>query len=136
MEKKGKERMTSSVVEWALDNDDPVMTEVFQRAQHYLGLLASNMVNTLDPEVVVIGGGLAERMGDRFVKRIRRTAREHFLNQHDVERVQIVPSKLGAYSGALGSCVLARNRLAEAASPKKAPAPAEGEDDVKIKAVK
>ena len=109
MEKKGKDRMTSSVVEWGLDEGDTLMEEIVHRAQHYLGLLASNLVNTLDPEVVVVGGGLSERMGDRFVKPIRRVARSHFLNQHDLENVRIVPSALGAYSGALGACVLVRS---------------------------
>ncbi len=109
MEKKAKDRMTSSVIEWGLDEGDTLMKEIFHRAQHYLGLLTSNLVNTLDPEVVVIGGGLAERMGDRFVKPIRRVARSHFLNQHDLESVKIAPSTLGAYSGALGACVLARS---------------------------
>jgi glucokinase len=78
-----------------------------------LGLLAGNLVNAFDPEVVVIGGGLAERMGDVFVKRIRKVARAQFLQQHNADQVQIVPSLLGAYSGALGSCVLVRQSVAE-----------------------
>src|SRR5512140_3729713 len=60
MKERGKTRMTSSVIARALKADDPLMIEVLSRAQHYLGLLAGNIVNTIDPEVIVIGGGVSQ----------------------------------------------------------------------------
>jgi glucokinase len=111
MKKKNKERMTSSIIAAALKKDDPLMREVMERAQSHLGILCSNVVNLLDPECVVIGGGIAERLKDSYVDPIRETAFEYFLRPADRERVRIVPGKLGDNAGALGAIVLAKQRL-------------------------
>src|SRR6058998_2786313 len=79
MKERGKDRMTSSVIERALDAGDPVMKEVLARAQHYLGLLTGNIVNMFDPEMVVIGGGIAQRLQKKFVAPIAEIARTRFL---------------------------------------------------------
>jgi len=68
-------------------------------------------VNLLDPECVVIGGGIAERLKEAYVDPIRETAYEYFLRPADRDRVRIVPGKLGDNAGALGAIVLARQRL-------------------------
>jgi len=111
MEKRDKSRMTSSVIQDALNQEDALMQEVMERAQHYLGILAANMVNLLDPECVVVGGGIASRLGEHFVGPIRETAHEYFLHQRDVKRVKIVRGRLGDDAGALGAVVLGRQRL-------------------------
>ncbi len=104
-------RMTSSIVARALKKNDKVMRKVMKTAQHYLGILAANLVNVLDPECVVIGGGITERLGEEFVGPIRDTAHEYFLRPKDIHRVKIVGGRLGDNAGALGAVVLARQRL-------------------------
>ncbi|HEV2176998.1 MAG TPA: ROK family protein [Terriglobia bacterium] len=111
MKRKNKPRMTSSVIHAALKKHDPLMREVMQRAEYYLGVLVSNMVNLLGPERVVIGGGLAARLGESFVAPIRATALEYFLRPDDLRRVKVVPAALGDNAGALGAVILARQRL-------------------------
>lgn len=111
MKERRRDRMTSSVIARALKKNDPVMRKVIKRAQRYLGILVASVVNLLDPEVVVIGGGVTERLGEEFVEPIRRTAYEFFLRQADAERVRIVPGQLGDEAGALGAVVLARQKL-------------------------
>jgi glucokinase len=112
MKERKRTRMTSSIIARALDKNDPLMRQVLIRAQYYLGILVANLVNTLDPEAVVIGGGIAERLADRFVAPIRVTAREFLLRQDGRERIRILPGVLGDNAGALGAAVLARQRLA------------------------
>lgn len=112
MKERNKTRMTSSVIQRALAADDEVMREVLARAQHYLGLLAGNLVNALDPEVIVIGGGIAERLGDEFVGPIREEARKRFLRPDPEGTVRIVHSELGDHAGALGASYLARRAAA------------------------
>ena len=80
-------------------------------SEYYLGILVSNLVNVLGPECVVIGGGIAARMGEDFVAPIRQTAYKYFLRADDVDRVKVVPGKLGDNAGALGAVILARQRL-------------------------
>ena len=45
------------------------MTSVMSQVQYYLGLLTANLVNVLDPEMVVFGGGVVEALGDDFSNR-------------------------------------------------------------------
>jgi glucokinase len=111
MEERGKERMTSSIIQRALKKNDPVMHNVIKRAQYFLGIAVANVVNILDPECVVLGGGVTERLGEEFVAPIRKTAYENFLRRHDADRVKILPGTLGDNAGGLGAVVLARKRL-------------------------
>jgi glucokinase len=108
MKERGRDRMTSSVIAQALEAGDDVMKEVLSAAQRYLGLLAGNIVNIFDPEVIVIGGGVAQRLKEDFVGPIRAVARSRFLRPDPKGRVRIEAAALGDYSGALGACALAR----------------------------
>jgi len=111
MKERDYARMTSRVILLALRRKDAVMRQVIERAEYYLGLLVANVVNLLDPECVVIGGGIAERLQEDFVKPIRETAYGYFLQQRDARRIRILPGLLGDNAGALGAAVLARRRL-------------------------
>jgi glucokinase len=107
MEQKGG-RLTSSVLARAMLTGDPVVTEVMRKAQWYLGLLTASIVNLVDPEMVVFGGGVVEALEYEFLEPIRTTARQHFIQQHDAHRVRIAVSQLGDHAGVLGAAVLAR----------------------------
>ncbi len=114
MRERNRTRMTSGIIARALNKQDPVMREVMKRAQYYLGLAVANVVNILDPERVVIGGGIAERLGEEFLAPMRPVAYEHFLNQDGAQRIKILPGRLGDNAGAMGAVVLTRQRLAKA----------------------
>lgn len=111
METLGGGRLTSRVIYEAVRQKDPVMLEVLAVAEHALGVLAGNLINILDPELIVFGGGVTERLGDRFVAPIRRVAQAHSINRTDLSRVRIVPAGLKDLSGVVGAAVLARERL-------------------------
>ncbi len=115
MQDKGKTRLTSSVIEKSLGEEDPLMEEALQTAQYYLGLLTADLVNTLDPEVVVFGGGVVERLGTSFVEPVARTARQHYLQRKDAEQIRVVPAALGDDAGPIGAAVVARRHLQRAA---------------------
>ncbi len=111
MEAKGKHRLSSSVVDEALQQGDALMEEAVQTAQYHLGLLTANLVNTLDPEVIVFGGGLVEQLRAPFLEPVIETARAHYLLQQDAEKIRIVPSELGDDAGPVGAAVVAERRL-------------------------
>jgi glucokinase len=113
MKERCKTRMTSSIIQRALKKSDPVMRKVIKRAEILLGLAVANVANLLDPECIVIGGGIAERLGESYVAPIRKTAYANFLRRHDADRVKILCGTLGDNAGALGAVVLARKRLAK-----------------------
>jgi glucokinase len=84
------------------------VTEVMHRAQWYLGLLVASVVNLIDPEMVVLGGGVIEALDEDFLAPIRTTARQHFIQQTGADEVRIVAAELGDHAGVLGAAVLAR----------------------------
>lgn len=111
MKRESRSRMTSSVIEKALKRKDALMQEVISRAQYYLGLLTAGLVNVLDPEVVVFGGGLIERLGEQFLGPIRPVAYQHFLRKDNAQSIRLVPAKLKNHAGPLGAVVLGRQVL-------------------------
>jgi glucokinase len=106
-------RLTSGVLAKALRKGDPLVTEVMNRAQWYLGLLTASIVNLVDPEMIVFGGGVAEAIGDEFLEPIRLTARQYYIQQADADQVRIVLATLGDHAGVLGAAVLARQRTCQ-----------------------
>jgi glucokinase len=102
------ERLTSGVLAKALRQGDPLVTEVMGRAQWYLGLLTASIVNLLDPEMIVFGGGVVEALDEEFLAPIRTTARQYFIQQAGADQVRVVAAKLGDHAGVLGAAVLAR----------------------------
>lgn len=110
---KSRQRLTSGVLAKAWRKGDPLVTEVLGRAQWYLGLLTASIVNMIDPEMVVFGGGVVEALGDEFLDPIRTTARQYFIQQDDADAVQIVPAKLGDQAGVLGAAVHARRQASK-----------------------
>ncbi len=113
MAQSGRTMMSAGIIGDAYDAGDQVVIEAVQRAQFYLGLLISACVNLLDPQVIVVGGGVLERMGDPYLEPVRRVAEQHYINKTNTEDhcVRIVRASLGDYSGAMGAAVLARQRL-------------------------
>jgi glucokinase len=111
MEKDGRDRLTSGVLAEALQRHDPLVSEVMGRAQFYLGLLIASVVNFIDPERIIMGGGVVEALGDDFLTPIREVAYQSFVNKRGAKDVKIVPAKLGDEAGPLGAAVYARSRL-------------------------
>ncbi len=104
----GQGRLTSSVIIEALRRGDSVMHETLARAQHYLGILAANLVNILDPQMIVFGGGVTERLGMKFITPIREVAMKNFIQKQNARLVKFVAAELKDNSGVVGAAVLAR----------------------------
>jgi glucokinase len=106
-------RLTSGVLAKAWHQGDPLVTEILTKAQWYLGLLTASIVNLIDPEMVIFGGGLVEALSEELLAPIRVTARQYFIQQAGADQVRIVAARLGDYAGVLGGAVLARRRSGE-----------------------
>lgn len=103
----GRSTMSSSVLAAALEGGDEVVREVLAQAEYYMGLLVANVVNTLDPEVIVLGGGIVERFGEQYMEPVRETAEQYYLNQQDKHKIHVVATELGGYAGVLGAAMMA-----------------------------
>ncbi len=109
--KKNPKPLSSNLIEEALVAQDPVTLEVIGEAQTYLGFLTANLVNALDPNVIVFGGGLVEQLGEPFLGPIREVAQSHYLQQKNADKVRILSSTLGDHAGTIGAAEAARRRL-------------------------
>ncbi len=95
----------------ALQAGDPVAVKEIHRAAYYLGLGLGGLVNLIGPEIVVVGGGVAEALGEPFLDLIRASARQQILVDPD-ETIRIESAALGDDAGILGAALLARERFA------------------------
>ena len=75
----------------------------------YLGIAVSNLINLLSPEIIVIGGGVANGWS-LFEEAMRKqVAARAFKSQQ--AKVRIVPAELGDNAGLLGAARLAFDAL-------------------------
>src|SRR3954462_14495565 len=77
MERKGRTRLTSGVWAKAVEEGDELAVELFERAISYLGAGIGSAVNLLDPEAVVLGGGLGVRFGPTHLEEIKAATMPH-----------------------------------------------------------
>lgn len=105
-EEEKKARPTSKVWAEALDKEDPVATAIFDEAIEALGLAIGSVINVLDVELVVLGGGFAERMGDRLAERVAAAARPRVMALNP--GLKFAAARLGDDSGIVGAAALAR----------------------------
>jgi len=91
---------------------DPLAVEIFDFQEKALGLHVANLAMVLDPQFVVIGGGLmdteatTEEFRARYLRIIRETANP-YLWPAQRTRVTIVPAALGELSQAIGAALVA-----------------------------
>ena len=81
----------------------------------WVALGIANLVNVLDPEVVVVGGGLAEA-GDLLLDPVRDRFDELVLAPEHRPPVRIVAAELGERAGAIGARLLAEELISDRGS--------------------
>lgn len=101
-------RMTSSVFAKALAAGDAVAIELLDEAVEALGVAIASAVTLLDLQLVVVGGGLADRLGPTFVGRIEQATRSRLFGESSPLRV--IPGELGDRGGATGAALMAAER--------------------------
>jgi glucokinase len=104
MEKRGRDRLTSGIWARALAHEDKLAIELVDAAIEALGIGVASCVNVLDPEAVIIGGGLGIRLGEPYAKRIADAMMPHlFVDDHPPA---IKVATLGDLGGAMGAALL------------------------------
>jgi len=104
MKKRGHDRLSSSVWEHALKEGDELAEELVDRAYRALGAGVASAVNLVDPEAVIIGGGLGIRFGKPGVKKIEHRMHPHLFVSDDPPAVHL--AELGDLGGAIGASLL------------------------------
>lgn len=99
-------RITPEVIYRAACDGDKIALQIYQRAGVYIGIAVSNVLVTVGPRKVVIGGGVSQ-VGDMLLDPIRQTVEERVFMMPK-ERVEIVTAQLGTKAGLIGAAVWAR----------------------------
>lgn len=80
--------------------------KVYERAAHYLGYGLANIINILNPEIIILGGGVWKSSPPQFWNKMMSSCKAHAW--HEAFRtVKIVPSTLEGRVGDLGALALA-----------------------------
>jgi glucokinase len=95
--------LTSRDLAAAIAQNDAVAIRAARRSAHYTGVAIGGVINLIDPAVVVLGGGIAEALGERYVEFVIRSARRYIL----AGQRPIVASRLGDDAGLLGAALTA-----------------------------
>jgi glucokinase len=103
------EDLRSGDLRKAIRRGDKFVDKVIEEAAEYIGIATANLVNILNPEVVVLGGGVMEALSDEMMGVIVETAKDYAM-PGTMKGVDIVPSKLGDSAGITGGAVLARRQ--------------------------
>ena len=98
--------ITPYIVAVAAKEGDPVARQIFRIMGEYIGKGLTSVVNLLNPEKIIIGGGVAEA-GDILLDPIKETTQKRAMTiQREVE---IVPAQLGNTAGVIGASLLIKS---------------------------
>ena len=101
------EDLRSGDLRKAIKRGDKLVEHIVEEAAEYTGIAVSNLINILNPEVVVIGGGLMEQLEDEMLAIIVETAMDYAM-PGTTKGIEIIATRLGDDAGITGGAVLAR----------------------------
>ena len=93
----------------AVNEEDVLAIEVVEEIGTVLGRAIAGLINIFNPELIVIGGNVAEAK-DYLLLPIKSAIQKHSLNIINSD-TKIKLSKLGKKAGSIGSCMLSRSKL-------------------------
>jgi glucokinase len=98
-------RITPMMIADAARRRDRVAQAILDETGFYLGVWLGGMVSLLDPEAIVIGGGVAQ-IGKPLFDKIRETLPHYTINRDFVATLPILPAKLQKDVGVYGAASL------------------------------
>jgi glucokinase len=98
-------QITPKMVEQAASADDPVAKSIIDETGFYLGVWLGGMISLLDPEAIVIGGGVAQ-IGKPLFDKIRATIPQFTINRRFAAKLPILTAKLQKNVGVFGAASL------------------------------
>lgn len=100
-------RLKGSDLRKALAAGDALAERAVARSARAVGITIATLWNVFSPDLFVLGGGVAEDVGEGYIEQVRVAASRHAFFT-DLAEVRIVRSALGDDAGILGAAVLAR----------------------------
>ena len=101
--------ITPALIADCAHEGDEICIETFAETGFWIGVGIANMINILNPEMVIIGGGISEA-GDVLWRPMLRTVKAYAIHESRLV-CQVVPAKLGDDAGVMGGFTLVRRTL-------------------------
>lgn len=101
--------ITPAMIAEAASEGDPISIETLDEVGYYLGIAVANAINILNPDKIVIGGGIAQA-GDLLFSPIRRSVEVNALYA-PLQVCEILPAQLGDDAGVLGGAAMVLQRM-------------------------
>ncbi len=98
------DRITSEMVGRAYAAHDPLAKEILQQTAEYLTIWLGNIIDLLEPDVIIIGGG-AGAMLQPFFEQVRNRLPTWCINSQ-CQEIPLVPAHYGADAGIAGGAAL------------------------------
>lgn len=105
----GRAELEAKDVFDAAKQGDPLAVEIVHDVAEYLGTALANVITLLDPEIIILEGGLS-RAGDSFIEEIRQVVKR-FQMRYAGRNTRIVVSDLGEDAAAIGAATYLLQRL-------------------------
>lgn len=112
VENENYDNVRSSLLRTAWDRQDVIARQVLREAATYLGIAAGNLITLLGPNVIVLGGGVMQALGQELLPIVRETAAAHTFPTQSFKDTRVELATLGDDAVALGAIAYARSRLA------------------------
>lgn len=103
------EEIAGTMVTTAALEGDPVAIEAFEQIAYWLAQGLADIVQLLDPQVIVIGGGVIEA-GDLLMGPLREAYRAALTQRAKLPVAEVRPAEMGNEAGLIGAADLARTR--------------------------
>ncbi len=100
-----RDEVTAELVAKAAAECDPFAAGVWSQAMYHLGIGVANVVNVLNPRLVILGGGVT-RAGDMLFAPVREVVSERAMEALAAD-VEIVPAANGDLVGLMGAFAVA-----------------------------
>ena len=97
-------KLSGQTLKKGLDMGDPVSMEIISDSAFYVGLGIYNIFQTLNPPIIVLGGGLT-KWGDFYLDKIKETFYE-LVRDMMFDPMKIVISDIGDDAGVIGAAAL------------------------------
>lgn len=98
------EKINFSTIVKAAKEKDPLVMEWVERIAGILGRKIAFLINLLNPEIIVIGGGI-EEIGTHFLESVKKMIKATALEEA-TRKLKVIPARLGEEAVALGAASL------------------------------
>ena len=94
--------VTWGLIKKAIEHGDSRINEMLRARMHVVGIALSGVVNFLNPDLVVLGGGLSQEMPQLVLKEVELGMREYLVPEVG-KKLKVKLARLGSEAVAMGA---------------------------------